>query len=75
MRTVLIAGLVLGAASMSMVAAASAADQDWQKHAQVQQQNPTAFQEPDEQNPVWLQEPCLKNRKGNEICQGQSAPE
>ncbi|HEX3993458.1 MAG TPA: hypothetical protein VHX39_19970 [Acetobacteraceae bacterium] len=75
MRIVLIAGLVLGAASMSLVRTANAADPNWHKPFLVEGQNHTAFQEPDQQNPDWLQEPCLNDRHGNEICRHQSAPE
>jgi hypothetical protein len=73
MRNVLIAGLVLGAASL--VHTANAADPNWHKPSQAEGQSHTAFQEPDQQNPHWLQEPCLKDRDGNEICRHQSAPE
>ena len=75
MRIVLIAGLVLGATGMSLIRAANAADPNWQRPSQVEVQNHTALQEPDQQNPNWLQEPCLKDRDGHEICRHQSAPE
>jgi hypothetical protein len=75
MRTVLIAGLVLGLASANLVPTARAADPDWRKPARVDGENNTAFQEPDQQNPDWLQEPCLKDRDGHEICRRQSSPE
>jgi hypothetical protein len=75
MRTVLIAGLVLGAASVSLVTTARGADPNWRKPVQVEVPNHTAFQEPDPQQPNWLQEPCLKDRDGHEICRRQSEPE
>jgi hypothetical protein len=75
MRTVLIANLLLGAASVSLVRTANAADPNWHKTSQVEVQNHMAFQEPDEQHPNGLQEPCLKDRDGHEICRHQSTPE
>jgi hypothetical protein len=68
MRTIVVACLALGAASLGSVHNARAADPYWQSHHEVQWQERKTFKEPEYQKPDWLGEHCIRDWAGKELC-------
>jgi hypothetical protein len=68
MRNVLVTCLVLGAASVTLVPTARAADPYWRQHKEVDWQSRTEFKAPEQQRPDWLREHCVRDWDGHELC-------
>jgi hypothetical protein len=68
MRTILVACLALGTASVTFVSTARAADPYWRAHKEVEWQNRSEFKEAEHQKPEWMREHCIRDWGGKELC-------